>query len=208
MALLSGWANRITIARGFVAVALAVVLHRLATSGAVAAASPPDDLWMVAFVLFVVGAVTDVLDGWIARRYGEVSVFGRIADPFVDKLLILGTGIFLVAIPGIPEVLPAWVVALILAREMLVTALRSAIEAEGGNFQAGVWGKAKMVLQCVAIAGVIVYGAGHAWIRTRLVGDVTIVRALVLATAALTALSGLEYVVRGARLLGRGAGRG
>lgn len=203
----SGWANRITIARGFVAAALCVVLHLLATGESIAASSPGDALWIVAFCLFVFGAVTDVLDGWIARRRGEVSVFGRIADPFVDKILILGSGIFLVAIPGISAVLPAWVVAVILAREMLVTALRSAVEANGGNFQAGAWGKAKMVLQCFAIGAVILHGAGHGWIDARLVGGLTVVRALVYAAAAITVVSGVEYAVRAWRLLSRDAER-
>lgn len=199
MALPSGWANRITIARGFVAAALCVLLHVLATGDAHDAT-----LWSVSFVLFVVGAVTDVLDGYVARSRGEVSVFGRIADPFVDKILILGSGIFLVSIPGISAVLPAWVVAAILAREMLVTALRGAVEGRGGNFQAGPWGKVKMILQCVAIGAAMLYGAGVGWTRTAVVGDVTFVRLVVYVAAVVTVASGLEYALRAYHLLARG----
>lgn len=199
----SGWANRITIARGFVAAVLCVLLHLLAVGDAHDAT-----IWMVAFVLFVVGAATDMLDGYIARHRGEVSVFGRIADPFVDKILILGSGIFLVSIPGITAVLPAWVVAAILAREMLVTALRGAIEGRGVNFQAGRSGKIKMVLQCLAIGGAMLYGAGAGWVSTRIVGDLTLVRLVVYAAAALTVVSGIDYSVRACRLLGEDDARG
>ena len=207
MAFPSGWANRITIARGFVAAALCVVLHLLAVGLRAVGDAHDGTLWTVAFVLFVVGAVTDVLDGWIARHRGEVSVFGRIADPFVDKILILGSGIFLVSIPGITAVLPAWVVAAILAREMLVTALRGAIEGRGTNFQAGPWGKIKMILQCVAIGGVVLYGAGVSWVATRVIGELSLVRVVVYVCAAVTIVSGVEYAVRAYRLLGRGAER-
>jgi len=201
MALPSGWANRITIARGGVAAVVCVLLHLLATS------APHDaTLWTTAFVLFVVGAVTDVLDGYIARSRGEVSVFGRIADPFVDKILILGSGIFLVSIPGIASVLPAWVVAAILAREMLVTALRGAVEGSGANFQAGPWGKVKMILQCVAIGAVMLYGAGVTWVSRPVVGDLTIVGLAVYVAAAATIASGLEYALRAYRLLSGSGG--
>lgn len=202
MALPSGWANRITIARGLLAAILCVLLHLLATGDAHDAT-----LWATAFVLFVVGAVTDVLDGYIARSRGEVSVFGRIADPFVDKILILGSGIFLVAIPGITAVLPAWVVASILAREMLVTALRGAVEGRGGNFQAGPWGKGKMILQCVAIGGAMLYGAGVSWVGADLVAGLSLARLLVYAAAIVTIVSGVEYAVRAYHLLaGSGSG--
>lgn len=196
MALPSGWANRITIARGLVAAVLCVILHLLATGD-----THDATLWTTAFVLFVVGAVTDVLDGYVARSRGEVSVFGRIADPFVDKILILGSGIFLVAIPGIAEVLPAWVVAAILAREMLVTALRGAVEGRGGNFQAGPWGKVKMIFQCVAIGGAMLYGARVGWVSGHVVAELSFVRLVVYAAAAVTVASGLEYARRAYRLL-------
>jgi CDP-diacylglycerol---glycerol-3-phosphate 3-phosphatidyltransferase len=199
MALPSGWANRITIARGVVAAALCVVLHLLATGD-----SHDGTLWTVAFVLFVVGAVTDVLDGYIARSRGEVSVFGRIADPFVDKILILGSGIFLISIPGIPAALPAWVVAAILAREMLVTALRGAVEGRGGNFQAAWWGKVKMIVQCVAIGAAMLYGARVAWVSAGVFGDLSFARLVAYVAAAVTIASGVDYTVRAYRLLSGG----
>src|SRR5687768_8895115 len=132
-----GLANRITVARGAMAIFLWAILHAVDLRH-----QPGDVLWWVAFVVFVVAAGTDSLDGYVARKRGEVSVFGRIADPFVDKLLILGSMIFLLGLPHMAWIVPPWTVAVVLARELLVTALRGAIEGAGGNFQAGVWGKA------------------------------------------------------------------
>lgn len=197
-----GWANRLTIGRGLLSLVLWGVLAVIRRTGG-------DDtaLWWSAFGIFVVTAATDSLDGYIARARGEVSVFGRIADPFVDKLLILGSCVFLLGIPGIPDLLPPWAVAVILARELLVTALRASVEGAGGNFQAGIWGKGKMAIQCIAIGAVLLHGAGVDFVRTSL-GDLgggpesfTLTHALVLAAAAATVLSGVEYVVRAVAVL-------
>lgn len=188
-----GWANRLTIGRGLLSLVLWGVLHAIDLAG-----GPAEGLWWTAFAIFVVTAATDSLDGYIARARGEVSVFGRIADPFVDKLLILGSCVFLLGIPGIVDLLPPWVVAVILARELLVTALRASVEGAGGNFQAGIWGKLKMALQCVAIGAVLLHGAGVGFVRTSLGGggSFTVTHALVLVAAGATVLSGVEYVVR------------
>jgi len=78
-----------------------------------------------AFWLFVVVAATDFLDGWLARRDQHITAFGRIADPFVDKILIVGTLVFLAVLPWSRPHLPAWMVVVILAREFLVTAIRT-----------------------------------------------------------------------------------
>jgi CDP-diacylglycerol--glycerol-3-phosphate 3-phosphatidyltransferase len=201
-----GWANRITVARGALAIVLWALLH------AIDVWQLGPSAWWSAFALFVVTAATDSLDGYVARRRGEVSAFGRIADPFVDKLLILGSMIFLIGIPTIPAVLPPWTVAVVLARELLVTALRGAIEGRGGNFQAGPWGKAKMLVQCIAIGAVLLHGAGLAFVRTSLAslsftgpdvapGEWCLARAISVLSALVTMASGVEYWVRAAPLL-------
>jgi CDP-diacylglycerol--glycerol-3-phosphate 3-phosphatidyltransferase len=197
-----GWANRITVARAL----LTLALHALLT---VSAPAPSAAAYGAATVLFLVTALTDVVDGAIARFFGDVSVFGRIADPFVDKLLIVGTLIFLVGMEGLGEVLPAWAVVLILARELLVTALRAAVEARGEAFGAAAWGKAKMFFQSAAVLAVLLHGAGVAWVRADLSflgglpGAWGLARALVWVAALVTAVSGIEYAWRAARLLRR-----
>ncbi|MEX2185780.1 MAG: CDP-diacylglycerol--glycerol-3-phosphate 3-phosphatidyltransferase [Pirellulales bacterium] len=106
--------------------------------------------YMVAMYVFIVAAGTDWLDGYYARKYGQVTTLGRIFDPFVDKIIICGTFIFLAAIPG--SGLVAWMAVVVVGREMLVTALRGYIEQHGGDFSASMAGKLKMVFQCAAAA--------------------------------------------------------
>jgi CDP-diacylglycerol--glycerol-3-phosphate 3-phosphatidyltransferase len=112
------------------------------------------------FVLFVIAAGTDWLDGYYARKYGQVTTLGRILDPFADKVIICGTFIFLTVAPGMLKEwwgLKAWMVVVIVGRELLVTALRSFIEERGSDFSAKMSGKLKMVLQCVAAGACFVY---------------------------------------------------
>jgi CDP-diacylglycerol--glycerol-3-phosphate 3-phosphatidyltransferase len=99
-------------------------------------------------VLFVIAAGTDWVDGFWARRWGPITRLGRVLDPLADKLLICGTFVFLAA-NGASRVAP-WMAVVVLARELLVTALRSAVEARGGDFSAKWLGKQKMAWQCVA----------------------------------------------------------
>ncbi len=83
---------------------------------------------------FVLASGSDWVDGYLARRFGMVTVLGRVLDPFVDKILVCGTLIFLAAEPAFyrqPEPLQPWMVVIILARELLVTALRSWVEEPG-----------------------------------------------------------------------------
>ena len=112
-------------------------------------------LW--AFWLFLIAAITDFADGYLARRYGWVTALGRVADPVVDKVLILGSLTYLAASPqyarpdDLFEVMPVWAVVLLLGREFLVTALRGLIESKGMEFPADRFGKIKLVSQVVYI---------------------------------------------------------
>jgi len=196
-----GWANRITVVRGFLTVALWIVLL-------VGAPAPSTATWWVALALFFVTAVTDAVDGYIARRFGDVSVFGRIADPLVDKLLVLGTMVVLLTLDGIPAILPAWAVVIMLARELLVTALRGAVEGKGVSFQAMPLGKYKMVVQCLALGAVMLWGAGLGLAREPVPGlgallgpHWNVPHVLVWLATLLTALSGVDYGFKATRLL-------
>ncbi len=110
--------------------------------------------------LFVIAVGTDWLDGWYARRYGQITVLGRILDPFADKVIICGTFIFLLnarPLLDLPWGLHPWMVVVIVGREMLVTALRSFLEQRGVDFSATWSGKWKMILQSLAIIAALYY---------------------------------------------------
>jgi CDP-diacylglycerol--glycerol-3-phosphate 3-phosphatidyltransferase len=106
------------------------------------------EYYLASFFVFAVAAGTDWLDGYWARKYGQVTTLGRILDPFVDKIIVCGTFIFLAAVPA--SGVAAWMAVLIVGRELLVTALRSFLEGEGADFSAVMSGKLKMVAQCLA----------------------------------------------------------
>ena len=108
--------------------------------------SAPD--WrMAATVVFLVASATDFVDGWLARRFGLITAFGKIADPIADKALV-GTALVMMSVWA---VLPWWVTVVILARELGVTVLRLWV-IRIGVIAAGRGGKAKTVLQVAAIA--------------------------------------------------------
>ncbi len=119
----------------------------------------------IAFVLFVIAGLTDVVDGHIARRWNATSKFGRIIDPLVDKVLVCGAFICF-ALIGVPKLfgwgptqlaLVQWiVVGILLAREIYVTVLRHIAEARGINFAAVRLGKIKMFVQVFAIGTVLI----------------------------------------------------
>lgn len=120
---------------------------------------PLQQYWL-AFVIFLLAAGTDWLDGWYARKYDQVTQLGRILDPFCDKVLICGVFILLaVEMNGRfawYEQIAGWVAVVVTGRELLVTVLRSLIEGSGGDFSAKMPGKLKMWFQCIAAAAALV----------------------------------------------------
>jgi CDP-diacylglycerol--glycerol-3-phosphate 3-phosphatidyltransferase len=104
-----------------------------------------------ALLIFLAAAATDLLDGYLARRWGQITTVGTLLDPIADKLLISAALISLVDIHRVP----AWMVILIIGREFAVSGLRSIAAAGGYMIEASELGKSKMVAQVVAIALVI-----------------------------------------------------
>jgi CDP-diacylglycerol--glycerol-3-phosphate 3-phosphatidyltransferase len=157
-------------------------------------------------VLFIVAASTDWLDGYWARKYGQITVLGRILDPFADKLIICGTFVFLAAVPA--SKVDAWMAVVILGRELLVTALRSFLEERGKDFSAKTTGKWKMALQCVA-AGASIYRLTYPSVSgiaaTGVLGPPEwlncLVVALVWSAVVLTVYSGIDYIAAAVRLV-------
>jgi len=105
-----------------------------------------------AAIIYSVAAITDILDGWLARRRGLVSVLGKFLDPLADKLIVAAVLVWLVSMGRIP----AWVVVVLLSREITITALRGVASSEGLIIAAGAGGKLKTALQMVGIICLIV----------------------------------------------------
>lgn len=106
----------------------------------------------IACILFILCAITDALDGWIARKRGLVTVIGKFLDPLADKLIVAATLVWLVSMGRIG----AWAVALLISREITVTALRSIASSEGLVISAEKGGKAKTALQMIGIVCLII----------------------------------------------------
>jgi CDP-diacylglycerol--glycerol-3-phosphate 3-phosphatidyltransferase len=169
------------------------------------------DNYFVGLILFVIAAGTDWVDGYWARKYGQITQLGRILDPFADKIIICGTFTYLAAVP--PTItgrtaseITAWMAVVVVARELLVTALRSFFEEHGTDFSAKWSGKWKMVLQCAAVAGSLArlwyYGyEANSWDVVPPDWTTWSLRLVVWAAIVLTVYSGWVYVQRALALL-------
>lgn len=133
--------NKITVARIAVTPLLAWLIFQDALV----------DRW-VAFLLFVVAAVSDVVDGNLARNKGEITRLGQLLDPVADKLLVLVTFVPLYLV----DLLPLWLVVLVLARETIITAFRRWAVGRGVVIAASGWGKSKAMVQNWFIGSVLV----------------------------------------------------
>lgn len=107
----------------------------------------------IAGALYIVGAASDILDGFLARRYSTETVFGKLFDPLADKVLSLGTLIMLIPLGRIS----AWLVVLLLTREILVTTLRGIATQDGVVISASKWGKMKSAFLNSGAAGLALY---------------------------------------------------
>lgn len=192
--------NALTILRLFLAAAFFVAMGRYA---------PPDagEAWAVAaIILFVAAAATDALDGHLARKWNATSAFGRVMDPFCDKVLVLGALVYLAGpafhLSEPPEDAPNWLISssgfypwmavVILARELLVTSIRSVMEGMGLAFGAKWAGKLKMILQSAVVPVVLAIQLvaspiEHAW-------ALYLVHALSFLTVVATLWSALPYL--------------
>ncbi|NUQ52639.1 MAG: CDP-diacylglycerol--glycerol-3-phosphate 3-phosphatidyltransferase [Phycisphaerales bacterium] len=198
--------NALTLVRVVLAVAFVVILSRWRGTPHLKPEVHPLPDWnlIAAGLMFVVAAVTDAFDGHLSRKWRVTSQFGRIMDPFADKVLVIGAFVCLAGPAftwpvGAGQTLQVsavqpWMAIVVLARELLVTSLRGLIESQGGNFAANWAGKAKMILQSVAvptIIGLIALFETGPGAPAR-----TLIQWLVWFTIAATIVSGIPYVFR------------
>ena len=138
----------------------------------------------VGLVIFLVATATDFLDGWLARRRGQITTFGTLLDPIADKLLISAVFISLVEL----GLAPSWMVVIIVGREFAVSGLRAIASGQGILISASGWGKAKMLTQIVA-ASLLILALRHEMFA--LPGKIALWLVVVVALA-----SGMDYFVR------------
>jgi CDP-diacylglycerol--glycerol-3-phosphate 3-phosphatidyltransferase len=116
---------------------------------------------IAASVLFILASITDGLDGYLARKRGQVTTMGMLLDPLADKLLIAAAFVSLVQFN--PRVVPAWIAVIIIGREFLVSGLRGIAASEGFTIEASNLGKLKMVVQIASVVAVILDHRWMAW---------------------------------------------
>ncbi len=140
----------------------------------------------IAAGIFGLAALTDSVDGYIARTRNQVTRLGIFLDPLADKLLITAALVALVELHRVP----AWIVVIIIAREFAVTGLRAIKSEEGVVIPASIWGKAKTVSQIIAILLVILSPVYEAWVPWPIGYWAMII------AAGITIISGLDYFLK------------
>lgn len=206
--------NQLTVGRLLVSVAFFALL---ACSEVVP--SPSSGLLLTAFVIYILAGITDVLDGYLARKMNLTSAFGRIADPFVDKVMVCGAFALLASsnfaygpqgspsqlerdLPGwltghMASCVQGWMVVVLIAREFIVSGIRGYSESQGLKFPATPAGKIKMFVQSFAICTILyqmaflAHAAWAIWLKILLVW----------LTVLVTVTSSLAYIRRAGSLL-------
>jgi CDP-diacylglycerol--glycerol-3-phosphate 3-phosphatidyltransferase len=149
---------------------------------------------ILASVLFILASITDGLDGYLARKRGQITTIGMLLDPLADKIMVTAALIALVAYN--PQVVKVWIAVVIIAREFLISGLRSIASSEGFTIQASDLGKLKTVLQIVTVVSAIL---AHRWDEWQF-GDLVIpVNWLAIAaiyfTVLVSTISAIDYFV-------------
>ncbi|MBP5725699.1 MAG: CDP-diacylglycerol--glycerol-3-phosphate 3-phosphatidyltransferase [Clostridia bacterium] len=170
--------NKLSVARVLCIPAIVTLLH-----------FPSDTCRIIAAILFIIGCLTDFLDGKIARKRNLVTDFGKFIDPVADKLLVLTTLIMLVYL----KMMPAWIVIIILCRELAVDGLRMVAVTKGNVIAAGPLGKWKTACQMILISTMLILNLSvyASWPLAVLAGIVVL----------LTLGSAVDYFVRNASVL-------
>jgi CDP-diacylglycerol--glycerol-3-phosphate 3-phosphatidyltransferase len=157
--------------------------------------------WLVGLIIFAVAALTDWLDGFLARRLNQQSAIGRSLDPLIDKVMIGGTFIYLLRVDGAG--LSEWIVTVVIGRELLITGLRGIMEALGVKFGADWLGKIKTTLQCVVIVVILVVlwlDAPSQKENPTMRGAVIVQTLLIYAMVLVTVASGAQYIIKAIRV--------
>ena len=142
---------------------------------------------IIAFAVFVIAAVTDSIDGYVARKYDQVSDLGKFLDPLADKLLVAAA---LIALVYLQEV-ATWVAAIIILRELFISVFRFYYLVNDASFSASLPAKLKTTFQIIALAILIIYRKLPFADQLKLLGN-----AVLYVAVFLTVYSGIEYIIR------------
>ena len=142
--------------------------------------------WYISAGIFIAASITDTLDGFIARRYNLITNFGKIMDPLADKLLVFSALLCLIQLDAVP----AWMVVIILARELLIVSLRAVAASQGIVIAASWWGKLKTISQMAAVILILIrnwpFGPDGFPLATIVLWIAVI----------LTVISGVDYIIK------------
>ena len=149
---------------------------------------------ILASILFILASITDGLDGYLARKRAQITTIGMLLDPIADKIMVTAALIALVAY--IPQVVKVWIVVVIIAREFLISGLRSIASTEGFTIQASDLGKLKTVVQIVSVVSAILAHHWYQWQFGVVVIPVNwIAIAAIYFTVLVSTISAIDYVV-------------
>lgn len=146
----------------------------------------------IAIVVFLVASGTDKLDGYIARKYNQITNLGKLLDPLADKLLISVALIMMVQ----SNVIPTWIAIIIIGREFVITGLRMIASGQGIALSADKFGKVKMVMQVVAIVAILLNNYPF-----ELLTSIEVDYILMLIAVGLTLYSGFNYILKNYKVL-------
>ena len=158
-----------------------------------------DIKWILVDVIFIIAAITDKLDGYIARSRNQITTFGKFLDPIADKILVLAAMLILVEAAR----LPAWIPIIVLFREFIVSGYRLvAVEKGGKVVAASVWGKLKTVTQMIAILLAFLDANAFGACFTGSLSGFSfaynlIVTILMIISVIATIFSGVDYIIKG-----------
>lgn len=149
---------------------------------------------LVALVVFILASLTDLLDGYLARKNNQVTTFGKFLDPLADKVLVLAAMVCFIELGLASSV----AVIIIIAREFMVTSLRLvAVSSDGKVIAASMIGKVKTVIQMIAVIAILtMLSASHFFTIGNFIDIVLISNILMWIAAAITVISGVEYLMK------------
>lgn len=153
----------------------------------------------VALAVYVAAALTDQLDGHLARKNNQITTFGKLMDPLADKVLVLAALVCFVE-KDVPYITP-WVIVIILAREFIVSGVRMLAMGEKNVIAASIWGKAKTVSQFVLTVAVMVFQAVAVYLPSIIPITDVLIGIMTVVSVILTIFSGFDYVWKNRSLI-------